>query len=104
GIERQAAAAGDEAAVGDETAARALGAEAEVLELHQYRDGEAVVDRDVLDVGGLHAGLGEGGGARPRRRGPGQVDPAAGLAFHGFAGAEHAHDRALEAARDLRPR
>ena len=41
----------------------------EVLELHQHRDGEAVVDRGVLDVGRLDAGLGEGrrAGPAPRR-------------------------------------
>src|SRR6478735_11463811 len=50
GIERQLADAGDQVAVGDELAALAFLAEAEVLELHQDGDGEAVVDRGVFDV------------------------------------------------------
>ena len=54
----------DQVAVGDEPAALALLAEAEVLELHQHGDREAVVDRGVLDVGRRDAGLGEGARAR----------------------------------------
>src|ERR1700723_977583 len=50
GVERQLADAGDQIAVGDELAALAFLAEAEVLKLHQHRDGEAVVDRGVFDV------------------------------------------------------
>ena len=46
-------------------AALPLRAEAQVLERDQHRDREAVVDRRVLDVGRRHAGLGEGGRARP---------------------------------------
>ena len=55
GVERQLAAARDQIAVGDELAALAFLAEAEVLELHHDGDREAVVDRGVLDVGGLDA-------------------------------------------------
>ena len=51
GVERQPADARDQVAVGDEAAALALGAEAEILELHEDGDGEAVVDRCVFDVG-----------------------------------------------------
>src|ERR1700750_3510368 len=50
GVERQLAGARDQIAVGDELAALALLAEAEVLDLHQDRDGEAVIDRGVFDV------------------------------------------------------
>src|SRR5215467_723880 len=44
GVERQFADARDQIAVGDELAALAFLAEAEILDLHQDRDGEAVVD------------------------------------------------------------
>src|SRR4051794_27822276 len=50
GVERQLADARDKVAVGDELAALAFLAEAEVFELHQNRDGEAVIDRSVLDI------------------------------------------------------
>src|ERR1700681_2097315 len=50
GVERQFADARDQVAVGDELAALALLAEAEILELHQHGDREAVIDRSVLDV------------------------------------------------------
>ena len=69
GVERQPADAGDEVAVGNEAAALALGAEAQVLELHQHGDGEAVVERGVLDVGRRDA--------RPRRRRSGPDQAAA---------------------------
>src|ERR1700761_3622613 len=63
GVERQLADARDQIAVGDELAALALLAEAEVLELHQNRDGKTVVDRGVLHVLRRDAGFLEG--ARP---------------------------------------
>src|SRR5205085_1079280 len=50
GVERQLADAGNEIAVGDEFAALAFLAEAEVFKLHQHGDGEAVIDRGVFDV------------------------------------------------------
>src|SRR4051794_31760912 len=50
GVERQLADARNQIAVGDELAALAFLAEADVLELHQHRDGEAVIDRGVFDV------------------------------------------------------
>src|SRR4051794_25980714 len=50
GVERQLAHARNEIAAGDEFAAFAFLAEAEVLELHQHGDGKAVIDRGVLDV------------------------------------------------------
>ena len=50
GVERQLADARNQIAVGDELAALALLAEAEVLKLHQHGDGKAVVDRGVFDV------------------------------------------------------
>ena len=79
GVERQLADARDQVAVGHERAALALLAEAEVLELHQHGDGEAVVDRGVLDVGGLDARLGEGRRAATARARVGQIDLAAHL-------------------------
>ena len=97
GVERQLADAGDQVAVGDEAAALALLAEAEILELHQHGDREAVVDRGVLDVGRLDAGLGEGRRAGPARAGIGQIDLAAHLVLRRFAGADHLDQRALQA-------
>ena len=79
GVERQLAAARDQVAVGDEAAALALLAEAEVLDLQQHGDREAVVDRRVLDVARLHAGFGERRRARHRRTGGGEVDVAGAL-------------------------
>ena len=52
-----------ECAVAHEPSALALGAEPEVLEREENRDGEGVVDRGVVDVGLGHAGLGERWGA-----------------------------------------
>src|SRR5262249_18478057 len=69
GVERQLARAGDQIAVGDELAALALLAEAEVLELHQDGDGEAVIDRRVLDILWRDAGFLEGARAGPDARG-----------------------------------
>ena len=59
GVERQSAGAGNQIAIGDELAAGALGAEAEVFELDDDGDGEAVIDRDVFDVGRRDAGFSE---------------------------------------------
>src|SRR5690348_12399491 len=50
GVEWQFANAGDEIAIGDELTALAFLAEAEVLDLHQDRDREAVIDRRIFDV------------------------------------------------------
>src|SRR3954465_11428960 len=55
GVERQLADAGDQISVGDELAALALLAETEVFDLHQHRDGEAVIDRSVFDILRRHA-------------------------------------------------
>src|SRR5438067_3949816 len=65
GVERQFADTGNQIAVGDEFAALALLAKPEILELHQHRDGEAVVDRCVFDVLGRHARFFERAGAGP---------------------------------------
>src|SRR6201999_2673952 len=97
-VERQLADARDQIAVGDELAALALLAEAEVLELHQHRDGEAVVDRSVFHVLWRDAGFLE----RPRP-GPdagriGQIEIlAAARAFGCLAVADQAHQRLLQA-------
>src|SRR5689334_1968731 len=74
GVERQLADAGNEIAVGNEFAALALLAEAEVLELHQHGDGEAVIDRGVFDVLGRDASLFEGTRAGPDAGGVSQVE------------------------------
>src|SRR5215471_6501557 len=65
GVYRDPAAAGDKAAVDDEASAFALGAEAQVFELDEDGDSEAVVNRCVADVGGCHARFGKGGGTGP---------------------------------------
>src|SRR5882757_7593842 len=65
GVEWQLADARDQVAVGDELAALAFLAEAEVFELHQHRDGEAVVDRGVLDVLWRDTGFLERARSRP---------------------------------------
>ena len=56
GVEGQLAGARDQISVGDQATAFAFLAEAEILELHQDRDGEAVVDRGIFDILGRHAG------------------------------------------------
>src|SRR5437867_10467845 len=101
GVERQPTDAGDEIAVSDELAALALLAEAKVLQRHQHSDREAVVDRGVLDVGGLDPGLGEGPGAGPHGAGVREVDLATHLELERLAGADQPHERPLQAARDL---
>src|ERR1700748_3162313 len=65
GIERQLADAGNQIAVGNELSALALLAEADILELHQHRDGEAVVDRSVFDILRRDAGFLERARAGP---------------------------------------
>src|ERR1700742_4678682 len=74
GVERQLADARDQVAIGDELAALALLAEAEVLELHQHRDGEAVVDRGVLHVLRRYARFLESARARPDAGGVSEVE------------------------------
>src|ERR1700738_1008505 len=59
GVPRQFTDAGNQIAVGDELAAVAFLAEAEVFQLHHHGDGEAVVDRSVFDVLWRHTGLGK---------------------------------------------
>src|ERR1043166_4628826 len=102
GVERQFADPRDQIAVADKAAALALLAEAEILELHQYRDRKAVIDRGVFDVARLDAGFGEGEGARPRPTGQAQVQLAAHLMLWRFAGADEFDERALQALRDFR--
>src|SRR5580704_3599857 len=103
GVERQLSRAGDEIAVGHELAARALGAEAEILELDDDGDGEAVVDRGVFDVGGGHPGLGEGDRPGPRRARRRDIEGAAGEMLYRLAGADDLDQRPLELFGDLRP-
>src|SRR5271169_5059535 len=73
GVERQFACARNQIAVGDELAALAFLAKTEVLELHQDRDGEAVVDRGVFDILGRHTGLFECARTRPDACGVGEI-------------------------------
>src|SRR5262249_40900710 len=79
-----------------------LFAESEILELHQYRDGEAVIDRSVFDIGRFHARLFESARPRPYRAGIGQIDVAAHLVLGRLTGADDLHLGALELFRDLR--
>src|SRR5215203_6681407 len=97
GVERQLADAGNEIAVGDELAALALLAEAEVFELHQHRDGEAVIDRGVFDVLWRDARFLEGARAGPDAGGISEVEIlAAAWALHRLAMADQAHLRLLQ--------
>src|ERR1700722_2185942 len=101
GVEWQLADAGNQVAVGDELAALALLAEAEVFELHQYRDGEAVIDRGVFDVLWRDAGFFE----RPRPGPPpgriGQIELlAAARSLQRLAVADHPHQWLLEGLRN----
>src|SRR5512147_829072 len=92
GVERQLADARDEVAVGDELAALALLAEAEVFELHQHGDGEAVIDRGILHVLRRYAGLLERARAGPDAGGISQVEIlAAARALHRLAMADQPH-------------
>src|SRR4051812_11588000 len=65
GVERQFSNAGNQIAVGDEFAALALLAEAEVFQLHQHGDGEAVIDRGLLYILWRYARLFERARAGP---------------------------------------
>ncbi len=77
-------------------------AEAEIFELHDHGDGEAVVDRGVLDVLVLDAGLIERLLARPAAGRERQVEIApAHLVLDCFAGADHLDQRPLERLGDL---
>ena len=103
GIERQLADAGNQIAVGYELAALALLAEADVLELHQHGDGEAVIDRGVFDVLRRDAGFLERARAGPDAGGVSEVEIlAAARALHRLAMADQAHQRSLQAFGDLR--
>src|SRR5439155_11592240 len=103
GVERQLADARNQIAVGDELAALTLLAEAEVFELHQYRDGEAVIDRGVLDILRGNARLLEGARAGPDAGGISQIEIlAAARAFHRLAMTDQPHQRLLQAFRDFR--
>src|SRR6266702_5366732 len=102
GVERQLADAGDQIAVGDELAALALLAEAEVLELHQDRDGEAVVDRGVFDVLRRDAGFLERARTGPDAGGVREIEIlAAARALHRLAMADQPHQRLLQALGNL---
>src|SRR6266481_2476656 len=86
GVERQLTDAGNQIAVGDEFAALALPTEAEVFDLHQYRDGEAVVDRGIFDVLWRDTRLLERARAGPDPGGISQVEVlAAARSLHGLA-------------------
>src|SRR6185437_4396285 len=102
-VERQLAGAGDQVAIGDELATLAFLAEAEVLELHQDGDGEAVIDGGVLDVLWRDAGLFEGARTGPHAGRISEVEIlAAAQAFRGLAVADQPHLRLLQAFGDLR--
>src|SRR5260370_15208367 len=102
GVERQLADAGDQIAVGDELAALALPAEAEVFALHQYRDGAAVIDRGIFDVLWRNARLLERPRAGPDPGGISQIEIlAAARPLHRFAVPDQAHQRLFLACRDF---
>src|ERR1700691_4649725 len=89
------------AAVGVELAALALLAEAEVFELHQHRDGEAVIDRGVFDVLWRDAGLFERARPRPHAGGIGQIELlAAARSLQRLAMTDHPHQWFLEGLRN----
>src|SRR5258708_9718000 len=103
GVERQLADAGDQIAVGDELAALALLAEAEVLDLHQYRDGEAVIDRGIFDVPWRNARLLERPRAGPDPGGIREIEilaPARSL--HRLTMPDQAHQGLFQAFGDFR--
>src|SRR5262245_31906785 len=100
GVERQLADARDQIAVGDELAALALLAEAEIFELHQHRDGEAVIDRRVLDVLRRDARFRERARAGPDAGGISEIEIlAAARALHRLAMADQPHLWLLQALR-----
>src|SRR3954447_22418998 len=102
GVERQLADARDQIAVGNELASLALLAEAEVFELHQHCDGEAVVDRGVFDVLRRDAGFLERTRARPDASGVSEVEIlAAARALHRLAVANQSDQRLLQTFCDL---
>src|SRR6185503_12097903 len=103
GVERQLADARNQIAVGDELAALALLAEAEVFELHQHGDGEAVIDRRVLDILWRDAGLFERARAGPDAGRISEIEIlAAARALHRLAMADQPHQWLLQAFRDFR--
>src|SRR5258706_15692587 len=103
GVERQLSDAGNQIAVGDELAALALLAEAEVFDLHQYRDGEAVIDRGIFDVLWRDAGLLERPRAGPDPGGISEIEIlAAARSLHRFAVPDQAHQRLFQAFGDFR--
>src|SRR5207302_10481434 len=92
GVERQFADAGDQIAVGDKLAALAFPTEAEVFDLHQDRDGEAVVDRGVFDVLGRDAGLFKRARSGPHAGGVSEIEIlAAARPLHRLALPDPAH-------------
>src|SRR5882672_4205971 len=98
GVERQLTDAGNQIAVGDEFAALALLAEAEILDLHQDRDGETVVDRGVFDVLRRDARFLERARAGPDSGGISEVEIlAAARALGRLAMTDHAHQWLLQA-------
>src|SRR2546421_13049376 len=103
GVERQLADAGNQIAVGDELAALALLAEAEVFDLHQYRDGEAVIDRGILDVLWRNARLLERPRAGPDPGGISEIEIlAAARSLHRFAVSDQAHQGLFQSFGDFR--
>src|SRR5436305_11546762 len=74
GVERQLADTRNQVAVGDELAALAFLAEADVLELHQHGDGEAVIDLGVFDDLRCDARFVERARAGPDTRGVSELE------------------------------
>src|SRR6056297_2324872 len=103
GVDRQAAARRNGPG-GDERAAFALGAKAEVFEEHQRADGKGVIEHDMVDIGHAHARLGHRRRAgllcrrfRERRH---RGDLAV---TYGHAAAKYRHERLAQIACAVRP-
>ena len=80
------------------------GAKTQVFELDQNGDGEAVVDRRVLDIDRCELGLGKRLGTREARARVGQVKGAAALVLDGLARTPDTHHRAAQRACNFGPR
>src|SRR5690606_31858715 len=91
----------NEIAIGDEAATLAFGAEAEILDLDDHGDGEAVIDRSIFDVGRGHARLGEGSGTGTAPSRDGDVDAAAILPHDRLAAPDWTDKRARQRPGDL---
>src|ERR1041385_7435710 len=89
-VEGELADTRDQVPVRNEFSALALRAEAQIFDLHQHRDGEAVINRRVFDVGRLHSGFRKCLGSAPGGARIGEIDLAAIGALRRFSGSDEA--------------